>query len=155
MRKAKKVLSVFLSLSLMLSMLACVTFGVSAATQTAVCTVAVSEQNVGTDDYYIAADVTFESDVAFIAGIFEVEAQDLKLTGCTATSCTGGDAPEIHPDYDANKILFAGFSESAAQDYRSYTALTLRLKFTAETRPTSAVVVDIKNISIVNRGFEG
>jgi hypothetical protein len=58
----KKILTIFLTASFVLSVILTATFSVTADARTAVCTVALSEQNAGTDDYCVAADVTCTSD---------------------------------------------------------------------------------------------
>ena len=148
----KKILTIFLAVSFVLSVILTATFSVTADARTAVCTVALSEQNAGTDDYFVAADVTFTSDAEFTAGIFTVEATGFKIDGCTAGECTGGEAPEIYVSPEKSMVLFAGFSESTENDIRSYTKVTLSLKLVLGdgAQPSSGITVSIKNISISN-----
>ena len=155
MKKTQKLLALFLTLSLVLSMLVCTTFFAAAATVTntreAVCKVAASEQNAGTDDHYVKADVTFESTSEFTAGIFTVEAEGMGLDSCTVAECVGGTAPNVYVSPEKNKVIFAGFSESTEYDFRSFTKLTLTLKLTVgEAGLGDTPTVSIKNISITN-----
>ena len=151
MKKAQKLSALLLALSLVLSMLILAPFTAGAQAPTAVCTVSVSEQNAGTDDYYVEADVTFESEDEFTAGLFSVEAEDLTLTDCTVKSATGGDAPEVQFEADKNKVIFTGFSNSTEYDFRSYTSLTLTLKFELNDGATGTTrKVAVKNITLAN-----
>ena len=151
MKKAKKISAPILALFLVLLVFVLAPLTTSAAAPTAVCTVAVTEQNVGTDDYYVSADVTFQSEYEFTAGLFTVDAPNLTLNGCTVKSSTGGDAPEVHYEAASNKVIFVGFSESTENDIRSYTSLTLNLKFTLSGEDTGFTrSVSVKNIAVAN-----
>ena len=152
MKNTKKLLALILTFVFMLSAATFAAFNVSAAAPTATCTVEVAGYNAGTQDYYIAADVTFESDKPFTAGLFAIEAQGLKFTECTVADAVGGAVPEIYADYDLNKVIFTGFDDSANNDFRSYTKLTLTLKFTeAEgAQIGTEYTVIIKDINISN-----
>ena len=150
MKTIKRLLTSALILSLAL-----ITFNVASLTVSAApaasCTVTVTEQNAGTDDYCVLADATFESNTEFTAGLFSVEAADLTLNDCTVKNCTGGEAPEVQFDTTKNKVIFTGFSKSGENDFRSYTSVTLTLKFTvnAQVEPY-AFKVSVKNIKIAN-----
>ena len=156
MKTAKVFLALSLVLSLMLLMIPVASlYEGTEAVLRADCAVTVSEQNIGTPDYYVAADATFTSDNAFTAGIFTVEAEGFVFTDCTVTESEGGQAPEISADYDGNKVIFTGFSNSTENDFRSYTKLTLRLKFaiadgTLALAAGSTVTVSVKDINIAN-----
>ena len=132
MRKAKILLAFFLTACLMLSIIPLAAFSAVAAAPVADCTVTVQELNVDTADYCVAAYVTFESDTEFTAGTFTVEAAGMTLTDCAGLQSVGGEAPEIDANYAQNTILFTGFSDSTENDFRSYSKLTLSLKFTVE-----------------------
>ena len=151
MKKNRKLLVVVLAVSLMLLLIPAISINVSATTPTADCTVSVSEENVGTDDYFVAADVTFASENEFTAGLFKVEAENLTLTDCTVKSCTGGEAPETQFEATTNTVLFTGFSNSTENDFRSYTAVTLTLKFSLNENDTGTPrKVAVKDIQIAN-----
>ena len=152
MKHVKKLSALLLILSLALSLVIIAPLYAGAAAPTAVCTVTAAGYNVGTADYYIGADVTFSSEDSFTAGLFTVEAKGLTLTDCTVASCSGGEAPEINADYDKSKILFTGFGDSDIDDFRSYTSLTLTLKFTVDgdAQPGDEKSILIKNINIAN-----
>ena len=155
MKKTKALPAFFLAVSLILSMIPMATFSVGAAAPVADCTVTVQELNVDTADYCVAAYVTFASDTEFTAGTFTVEAVDLTLTDCTVVQSTGGEAPEINANYAENTILFTGFSDSTENDFRSYSKLTLSLKFTVEggsgaIPAGSTLTVAVKNVTIGN-----
>ena len=149
--KKKNVLTIVLALMLMSLTFAIAPLTVSAAAPTATCTVSVTEKNVGSDNYYVAADVTFTSNTEFTAGLFMVEAQDLTLTDCTVKDSVGGLAPEVQFEASKNKVIFTGFSNSSDNDFRSYTSLILTLKFKLNSGATSTVrKVAVKNITLAN-----
>ena len=148
MKKTKIFLAFLLLLSLSLLMIPFSPFFATAESPKADCTVELAEHNVGQENYYITSDVTFKSDSEFTAGLFTVEAEGLILQDCSVVKSVGGDAPEIHTAYEQNKVLFTGFSESEVDDFRSYTELTLSLKFTVAGGNQTDVSkkVAIKNI---------
>lgn len=147
----KKILAGFLTLIFVISTTVVTLIVVSANSPTATGTVAVTEHNVGTDDYYISADVTFSSENEFTAGLFTVEAENLTLNGCTVSDCTGGEEPEIRADYNNNKVLFFGFSDSSVNDIRSYTSLSLTLTFAVNPDvQVTSYKVTVKDINIAN-----
>ena len=151
MKKTKIIMAIILTVALALSVTVCATITVNAAAPTAVCAVLVSECNVGTDDYYVEADVKFTSSTEFTAGYFSVKADDLTLTGASAKNAVGGNAPEVQFEASTNKVIFTGFSNSTENDFRSYTSLTLTLKFKLNDGATSDVrKVAIKNICIAD-----
>ena len=153
MKKEQKLLALFLVLPLVVAMIICVSFSAGATAPTAACTVAVSETGAGTD-YRVVADVTFQSESEFTAGIFAVEATGLTLDSCETKECVGGEAPVIYIAPEKNKVIFAGFSESTENDIRSYTKLILTLKFAVSGEIGGDISVAIKNISIANADEE-
>ena len=129
---SKKVLSKAVAAILVaaMCMVAVFTGAVSAENRTATCTVTGASYYAGAKDSEVTAQVKFESATAFTAGIFTIEAEGLTFSDCSVGVSTGGDAPEVHLNVSNNKVLFAGFTESAENDFKSYTELTLVLKFT-------------------------
>ena len=151
MKKTKELLAIVLALSMMLFMIPALSLTVSAEAPVAACAVSVSEYNIGADNYYVAADVAFTSNTEFTAGLFTVEAEDLTLTDCTVKSCIGGDSPEVQFEASKNKVIFTGFSNSTENDFKSYTSLTLTLKFSLNDGATgTARKVTVKDINIAN-----
>ena len=155
MKKTKKLLAFFLTLSVLLSMVSFVPFSIGAAAPVATCTVAVKENNIGSSDYCVTADVTFASSSEFTAGVFKFEAQGLTFKDCTVKECVGGAAPEVEAAPEKSKIIFTGFSSSEVNDFRSYTKLTLSLKFTPSDGSNGVpsgktYTVAVKDISIAN-----
>ncbi len=151
-KKKNRVLILLLAMFVILSGITVASLlSANAEAPTAICTVKVSEENVGTNEYSVLAEVTFESEDEFTAGLFAVEADNLTLIGCTVKNCTGGEAPEVSADYGNNRILFTGFSDSSVNDFKSYTSLTLILKFKPAPGDTGAPrKVAVKDISIAN-----
>lgn len=142
-------------------MVAVFTGAVSATARTATCTVTGYKYDVGAKDSYVVAEVEFESGTAFTAGSFSVAATGLTFVDCSVAQSTGGDAPEIYLNVSNSKVLFAGFTESATNDIKSYTSLTLVLKFTVnnyqsvEKAPAgTSWTVNITGIDITNTAEE-
>ncbi|MBR4910333.1 MAG: dockerin type I repeat-containing protein [Clostridia bacterium] len=150
MKKAKKLSAVFLAVCVAL-VIPFASFNVIAAAPTAVCTVEVTEQNAGTENYCVAADVTFESEYEFTAGLFTVEAENFAISDCTVKSAVGGEAPEVQFEADTGRVIFTGFSNSEQNDFRSYTSLTLTVKLNPNGGQTgNEIKVAVKNINIAN-----
>lgn len=107
--------------------------GAVSAAENLTCTVVGSEYDHGATDSYVTAKVTFASTTAFTAGAFTASADGLSLADCEVAAKEGENNPNIYLNVSANKILFAGFEENAVDELRSYTSLTLLLKFTINT----------------------
>lgn len=151
MKKTKKFLVGFLILIFVVSMTVVTLIVVSANSPTATGTVTVAEHNIGTDDYYISADVTFSSEDEFSAGLFTVEAENLTLNGCTVSDCIGGEVPQVQADYNNSKVLFTGFGYNNVNDIRSYTSLSLTLTFAVDPdAQVTSYKVTVKDINIAN-----
>ncbi len=106
------------------------TGAVSAASKSATCTVTGGSYEVGAKDSFVIAEVTFASSDEFTAGSFVATGSGLTLVECSPAVDMGGDAPEVYINVSNKKVLFAGFTESATNDIKSYSSLTLILKFT-------------------------
>lgn len=137
------------------------TGAVSAENRTATCTVTGYKYDVGAKDSYVTAEVKFDSATAFTAGSFTATATGLTFNDCSVAQSTGGDAPEVYLNVSNKKILFAGFSESATNDIKSYTSLTLVLTFTVsnyqsvEKAPAgTSWTVNVSDIDITNTAEE-
>ncbi|MBO4692877.1 MAG: hypothetical protein J5659_00580 [Clostridia bacterium] len=156
---SKAIASVLVVAICMVAVFAC---AVSATTErTAVCAVTGAAYDVGAKDSYVTAEVNFASEVPFTAGSFVVSAADLTLNECSVAQSEGGTAPEVYINVSNKKILFAGFQENAENDFKSYTSLTLILKFTVsnyqsvEKAPAGCQwAVNVTDIDITNTAEE-
>lgn len=128
----KRVISKAIAIMLVASMclVAVFTGAVSAETRSATCTVTGKGYDVGARDSLVYANVTFQSSTAFTAGTFEVAAEGLTLVDCSPAVENDGNQPNVKLNVSNKRVLFYGFSESADNDIKSYTDLTLVLKFT-------------------------
>lgn len=128
----KRVFSKAIAIMLVASMclVAVFTGAVSAETRSATCTVTGKGYDVGARDSLVYANVTFQSGTAFTAGTFEVAAEGLTLVDCSPAVENDGNQPNVKLNVSNKRVLFYGFSESADNDIKSYTDLTLVLKFT-------------------------
>ena len=137
------------------------TGAVSADNRSATCEVKGYSYNLGAGDVYVGYEATFESSTAFTAGSFTISVPDtLKFIDCTAkVSSVDGYVPNVYLNVQNNKVLFAGFSETAADDIQAFTSLTLVLKFS----PTTAIKgcaagttwnITLSSISITNTAEE-
>ncbi len=159
----KKVFSKAIAVAVIaaMCMVAVFTGAVSAENRTATCTVTGSAYDVGAKDSYVTAEVTFASGTAFTAGSFTVAATGLTFVDCSVAQSTGGDAPEVYLNVSNSKVLFAGFTESATNDIKSYTSLTLVLKFTVNSAQSveqaaagTSWTVNVTGIDITNTAEE-
>lgn len=129
---------------------------VSAEARTATYTVIGRGYEQGAKDSFVAADVTFESGTAFVAGSFKVAASGLSLVDCTSSA----QEAKCYLNVSNNKVLFAGFTESATNDITSFSSLTLTLLFTVndgklEDKGTDwAVAVTLSDIDLTNEAEE-
>lgn len=137
------------------------TGAVSAEARTATCTVTGYAYDVGAKDSYVTAEIKFESATAFTAGSFTVAGEGLTFNDCSVGQSTGGDAPEVYLNVSNKKILFAGFSESATNDIKSYTSLTLVVTFTVSDGQSvekaaagKSWAVNVSDIDITNTAEE-
>lgn len=128
----KRVISKAIAIMLVASMclVAVFTGAVSAETRSATCTITGKGYDVGARDSLVYANVTFQSGTAFTAGSFEVAAEGLTLVDCSPAVENDGNQPNVKLNVSNKRVLFYGFSESADNDIKSYTDLTLVLKFT-------------------------
>ncbi len=128
----KRVISKAIAIMLVASMclVAVFTGAVSAETRSATCTVTGKGYDVGARDSLVYANVRFQSGTAFTAGTFEVAAEGLTLVDCSPAVENDGNQPNVKLNVSNKRVLFYGFSESADNDIKSYTDLTLVLKFT-------------------------
>ena len=149
-----KVISTVLAVAMCLTVV--FTGAVSATTQNATCVVTGRAYNPGNTDYYVA-DVAITSTSAFVAGSFTVTCDSgLVFLDASAAQSDSGSLPKVYMNISNNKVLFAGFTESATNDIVSFTSLSLVLKFTVASGAIGDVAagtswnVGIENVDITN-----
>ncbi|MBO7520081.1 MAG: hypothetical protein J6T73_04810 [Clostridia bacterium] len=132
----KTILKVIAAICVMSLCFAAVFTGAVSA-ESASCSVTGYSYSPGAVDVYVGYEVTFTSSSLFTAGSFTITTpSDLRFIDCTPkASSIDGYVPNVYLNVTNNKVLFAGFSETASNDIQSFTSLTLVLKFT----PTTAI----------------
>lgn len=152
----KKTFSKVIAAVLVASLCLAAVFTASVSAETATCTVTGNSYNLGTvgaGTDYVLYEVNFTSSSAFVAGSFTLNVPSgLTFVDCSAkASSVNGYTPNVYINVGANKVLFAGFSESASNDIRSFTSLDLVLKFAPSTVAAGTQwTVSVQNITITN-----